>query len=168
MNRARQAQTITAVVLTALVLFLVTRRPQTSAPEPAPASAPVTAAPTGPTPQDAVYAMLDAARAGEVTTYLRYFEGELAASLRQSAAEQGDARFAQYLKDSNAPVKGIAVSEAPGAPAGEARLRVELVYADRNEAQLVHLQKAGAEWKIVKLETASRVKTLVPYGTPVQ
>lgn len=168
MNRARQAQLITAVVLTALVLWLVTRRPQTKAPAAEPV--PVAAAPAGPTPQDTVYAMLDAARAGNAAAYLRHFDGELAASLRQSAAEQGDARFAEYLKASHAPVKGIAVSEVPGTPgaAGEARLRVELVYADRNEAQVMHLAKAGAEWKIIKLQTASRVKTLVPYGTPVQ
>ncbi|MBM3793269.1 MAG: hypothetical protein FJW31_04215 [Acidobacteria bacterium] len=170
MNRARQAQTITAVVLTALVLFLITRRPRTTAPTEA-SPVPVAAtAPTGPTAQDTVYAMLDAARAGDGAAYLRYFDGELAAGLRQSATEQGAAPFSQYLKESHAPVKGIAVSEVPGAPgaAGETRLRVELVYADRNEAQVMHLAKAGGEWKIIKLETASRVKTLVPYGTPVQ
>jgi hypothetical protein len=30
------------------------------------------------------------------------------------------------------------------------------------------LEKAGADWKITRMENSERVKTLVPYGTPVQ
>jgi hypothetical protein len=45
---------------------------------------------------------------------------------------------------------------------------VEYVYQDRNEAQIMHLEKAGNDWKIARVDGAERVKTPVPYGTPVQ
>jgi hypothetical protein len=47
-------------------------------------------------------------------------------------------------------------------------VRVEYVYQDRNEAQTMYLEKASSGWKITRVDGAERVKTLVPYGTPVQ
>jgi hypothetical protein len=120
-----------------------------------------------PSPQDAIYAMLDAARDGNVAAYLGAFSGQMEISLRQSAAEQGDAAFANYLKDANAPVKGIAIMEPQPVTDGEVRVKVEYVYSDRNEAQWFHLvQQSDKTWKITRLDTAERVKTLVPYGSP--
>jgi hypothetical protein len=49
----------------------------------------------------------------------------------------------------------------------EARIRVEYVYADRNEAQQVYLERIDGDWKISGVDASERVKTLVPYGTPV-
>lgn len=119
-------------------------------------------------PQDAVYAMLDAARAGNVRAYLASYDGALQASLRQSAREMGDAAFAQYLRDSNAAIQGVAVEAPQQASAAEARLRVEYVYQDRNEAQTMLLRRVGGAWKIARVDGAERVKTLVPYGSPVE
>jgi hypothetical protein len=39
---------------------------------------------------------------------------------------------------------------------------------DRNQVQYTYLEKAGAAWKITRLDTAQPVKTLIPYGTPVE
>src|SRR6266481_5624083 len=64
-----------------------------------------------PSPQDAIYAMLDAARVGDVKAYLTSYTGQMDAALKQSLAETTEAGFAKYLKDSNAAVKGIAISE---------------------------------------------------------
>ena len=77
------------------------------------------------------------------------------------------ANFARYLKPTHESIKGIEVRAASVARAPEASLRVERIYADRNEAQVMHLRQSSAGWKIVRLETAVNVKALVPYGTPV-
>ncbi len=126
------------------------------------------AQPDVPTPQDAVYRMLDAARAGDVNAYVACYSGQMETSLRRSIGETTEAGFAKYLKDSNAAIKGVAIAEPQLLSEREVKLRVEYVYQDRNEAQTVYLEKAGARWKIARVEGVERVKTLVPYGTPVQ
>jgi hypothetical protein len=118
------------------------------------------------TPQDSIYAMLDAAHAGDVTKYLACYTGEMSQSMNRARAESQD--FAKYLRDSGAGLKGIAVMEPQPQPDGQMQLRVEYVYQDRNEAQFFYLAKISGEWKISRIETAERVKTLLPYGTPVQ
>jgi hypothetical protein len=120
------------------------------------------------TPEDAIYGMLDAARKGDVAKYLAAYSGPMEASLRQSIAESSNASFRQYLQDSNASLKGVAVMAPEIVNGREAKARVEYVYQDRNEAQTMYLEKASAGWKITRVETAQRVKTLVPYGTPVR
>ncbi len=32
----------------------------------------------------------------------------------------------------------------------------------------LYLEKSGLVWKIARVDAAQRIKTLVPYGTPVQ
>src|SRR5262249_3493213 len=118
-------------------------------------------------PQDAVYAMLDAARAGNVAAYLASYTGSMAASLGQSVRESAVAGFGRYLRDSNAAIKGVAISDPQQTAGNAVSLRVEYVYEQRNEAQTVHLEKVNGAWKIARVEGAERIKTLVPYGTPV-
>lgn len=121
-----------------------------------------------PQPQDAVYRMLDAARAGDAKGYLNQFTGAMETSLRRMAAEQGGDAFTSYLRDTNAGIKGVAVMDPEPAREGAVRLRVEYVYQDRNEAQTLNLVRVGGEWKIAQVDGAERVRTLIPYGTPVQ
>ena len=121
-----------------------------------------------PSPQDAIYAMLDAARVGDVKAYLTSYTGQMDAALKQSLAETTEAGFAKYLKDSNAAVKGIAISEPQTVTDRDVKVRVEYVYQDRNEAQTMYLEEGAGGWKISRVDGAERVKTLVPYGTPVQ
>lgn len=120
------------------------------------------------TPQDAIYSMLDAARVGDTGAYLRSYTGQMEASLKQSIAETTGAGFAKYLKDANAAIKGVAISEPQPLTDREMKVRVEYVYQDRNEAQTMYLEKQPDGWKIARVDGAERVKTLVPYGTPVQ
>ena len=89
------------------------------------------------------------------------------ASLRRAAAEIGEARLLKSLQEKNAPVKGIAILEPERLSEREVKARVEYVFADRNEVQIVYLEKAGERWKIARVEGAQRIETLVPYGTPV-
>jgi hypothetical protein len=124
--------------------------------------------PVRPEPQDTVYAMLDAARSGDVTRYLANYSGAMEAALEQSLAESGQAAFANYLVQSNAQVKGVAVSEPQQVSESEVRVRVETIYQDRNEAQAMYLEKGSGGWKISRTDTDERVKTLIPYGTPVK
>ena len=121
-----------------------------------------------PTPQDAIYGMLDSARAGDVQGYLANYSGQMSTALQQSIIETTEPKFAQYLKDSNAAIKGVAISEPQQLTDTQVKVRVEYVYQDRNEAQLMNLEKQSGVWKITQVDSTERVKTLVPYGTPVQ
>jgi hypothetical protein len=169
MTKERKTQVATIVVLAAALSVVLAQKAnwklsdvkmsdvvQRSAPKPEPS------------PQDAIYAMLDAARAGDVKAYLSSYTGQMDAALKQSLAETTEAGFAKYLTDSNAAVKGIAISEPQPLTDHEVKVRVEYVYQDRNEAQTMYLEKGAAGWKIARVDSAERVKTLVPYGTPVQ
>src|ERR1035438_7054232 len=88
-----------------------------------------------PTPQDTIYAMLDAARGGDVKAYLANYAGQMSTALQQSITETTEPKFAQYLKDSNAAIKGVAISEPQQLTGTQVKVRVEYVYQDRNEAQ---------------------------------
>src|SRR5690606_15957933 len=104
---------------------------------------------------------------GDVAGYINCHTGQMARQLEQSRDEMTLAGFAQYLKDRNEEIKGIAINEPEMASENQARVRVEYVYQDRNEVQQVYLERAGGDWKITGVDAAERVKTLVPYGTPV-
>ena len=151
MTRRRKTQIITAGVMAGIGALLAVRRNPSSAA----------------TPQDAIYAMLDAARDGNARAYLASFTGGMETSLRQSLSEQGEAAFSKYLRETNAPVKGIAITEPKQLSGVQAKVKVEYVYQDRNEIQYYYLEKFGAGWRISRLDAAERIKTLVPYGTPV-
>jgi hypothetical protein len=112
--------------------------------------------------------MLDAARVGDVKTYLSSYTGQMETALKQSISETSESGFSKYLKDQNASIKGIAISEPQTLTDREVKVRVEYVYQDRNEAQLMFLEKAAGGWRIARVDSTERVKTLVPYGTPVQ
>jgi hypothetical protein len=117
-------------------------------------------------PQDAIYVMLDASRSGDVKKYLASYTGEMAQSLERARDESQD--FAKYLRESNTELKGVAVMEPQVLSEREVKVRVEYVYQDRNEAQVFYMNKTAGVWKISRIETAERVKTVIPYGTPVQ
>src|SRR2546427_8335714 len=100
-----------------------------------------------PSPQDAIYAMLDAARIGDVKSYMASYTGQMDSALKQSLAETGEGGFAKYLKDSNTAVKGIAISEPQPLTDREVKVRVEYVYQDRNEAQTMYLERVPRDGK---------------------
>jgi hypothetical protein len=166
-KRSHLARLLTVALMAAALGLVAFRNTGRSVSEAIPAIVPQSKA--APSPQDAIYAMLDAARDGSVAAYLAAFTGQMETSLRQSAAEQGDAAFSKYLKDANAPVKGIAIMEPQPVADAEVRVKVEYVYADRNETQWFHLvRQPDRTWKISRLDTAERIKTLIPYGSPAR
>jgi biotin-(acetyl-CoA carboxylase) ligase len=151
-NRNRTAQAITVAVLAlALGIGIARKKP---APELQDA------------PQDTIYAMLNAARSGDVKTYLANYTEPMEAALRQSIAESTEPAFAKYLQDSQSAIRGVAVSEPEITNGTEAKVRVEYVYQDRNEVQIMYLARIAGAWKIARTEGDQRIKTLIPYGTP--
>ena len=119
------------------------------------------------TPEDAIWRMSDAARAGNVQAYLDCFSGALKVNLQKTAAEMGAAQFSQYLKNLNNEMTGIAVSDLEQINEQSATLKVEFVFRGKNEAQKHHFKLTDGKWKIDAVETAERLKVLIPYGAAV-
>jgi hypothetical protein len=119
-----------------------------------------------PTPQDAVYAMLEAAKAGDVSGYVASHAGDAERSLRRAMAESAD--FSQYLRRAHADIKGIAVGEPQETPEQGVRVRVEFVFDDRDEVQFLSLDRTAVGWKITRVDAAERIEAPVRYGTVVQ
>ncbi len=117
-------------------------------------------------PRDVIYSMLDAARDGKVEEYLACYTSQLERTLSQSSEEMGRERFSDFLKERNKDIKGIAMN-APKEAGEETEVRVEYVYADRNEVQEFYLVKWDDTWKIGRVSDIRRVETPVPYGTRV-
>lgn len=148
------AQILTIALLASIVGLIIYRK--------RPAPAPVE---TG--PESAIWRMIDASRAADPEKYLGCYSGEMERQLRQNYREMGADRFREYLLSTHRQIKGIAVSPPQMSSAGEAGIDVEYVYQDRNERQRVVVRREGSQWKIVQVQGAERIKTLVPYGTPV-
>jgi len=169
MNRKKQAaEALTVAALAAALGIVLYRQGTFDARTPSFSAGAPDAPKVGPTPQDAIYAMLDAAREGDVPMYLAAYTGQMQASLQQAVAESGEEKFAAYLKSTNASIKGVAIAEPQALTDREVKVRIEYVYADRNEVQFAYLEKMGNQWRIARLDAAERIKTPVPYGAPVQ
>ena len=162
MSRQLRARIATAFVIAAAGLIVLWREGKLSL------SMPRTAVErTEPQPHDAVYRMLDAVRDGDLSGYLNAHTGPMAESLRRTVAEMGESKFIEALQRQNGPLKGIAVNEPERLSPTQARARVEYVYADRNEVQTVFFENGGGTWRIARVDGAERVRTVIPYGTPV-
>jgi len=116
-------------------------------------------------PEDGIYAMFDAARAGDAQAYLDCFSGPLREQLVATARE--DVKFKEYLLRQNSAVQGMAVTITDRPNPDEARVRLEYVYRDHDEVQNVRLKREGARWKIVNMDGAQAAQPVVPYGTKV-
>ncbi|MCI0524875.1 MAG: hypothetical protein L0Y75_06385 [Acidobacteria bacterium] len=146
---------ITVLLIISAIAFFAKRDRTTST-----SKAPVT-------PEDVVWRMSDAARAGDVNAYLECFGGALKSNLQRTVAEMGEAQFSQYLKRLNGEMTGIAVSDFEQVSQNEAALRVEFVFRSKNEAQKHHFRLINGAWKIEKLDGAEQIKSLTPYGSDV-
>ena len=119
-------------------------------------------------PQDAVCVMLDAAREGSVALYVDSYSGALRHSILQALAEQGEAKYAQYLKTTNAAIAGIAITGARDVSDSEAVVTLEYVYPNRTEAQHMTLIRESANWKITRVSAREHIPKAAPYGAPLQ
>ena len=128
MTQKRKAQVLTGAAL-AVGLGIVAWR-SGLVPSPAPKA--------DPTPQDAIYAMLDAARAGDVRKYLASYTGQMETALKATVAEKSEPAFAQYLKEFNAPIKGVAIMEPQALSDLQARIAAALGPAYERYQTLMH------------------------------
>lgn len=118
-------------------------------------------------PEDVIWSMMDASRAGDVPSYLACFAEDLDRTLRKTAETMTETAFSDYLKQTSREIKGVALSNITSINDEELKIRLEFVYQDKNEVQYYHLKRVGDAWKIRYIEGSERVKTLVPYGTEV-
>ena len=114
-----------------------------------------------------IYAPMNAARAGDVSRYLAGYTGPMQVALQRSLDDSGRAAFARYLISLDAGVKGLAVSVEVGG-GREAKARVERVYQERNEVQVVYLEKETGAWRIARTDGDQAVKAAIRYGTPIR
>ncbi len=161
MKRERKAQIATVLVLMGALTMLAAKR---GGWRPAAMVRPAAQE----LPQDTIYRMMDAARDGNASAYLACFTGSMENSLRQIAKEKGSSALSDYIRNFNAAVKGVAIQEPQPGADNELRVRVEFVYADRNEAQIYYLRQASGSWRIEHQENSQGVPAAVPYGTPVE
>jgi hypothetical protein len=118
-------------------------------------------------PEDSIYAMLDAARTGDTKAYLDSFSKPVREQLQQVIKEDSEAKFAEYLKSQNTAFQSVAISVADRPSDSEVQARVEYVYANRNEVQSLYLRKEASRWRIFKIAGSDQIKTLVPFGSAV-
>src|SRR5207247_7649406 len=88
MTKERKTQIVTVVVLAAAFGVVLAQKTGWKFSDVKMADIVQSSAPRAePSPQDAIYAMLDAARVGDVKTYLAAYTGQMDAALKQSLAE---------------------------------------------------------------------------------
>jgi hypothetical protein len=117
-------------------------------------------------PEDVVYSMLDAQRAGDAKAYVNAFSGPIRDQLQQVVKEESASKFASYLvRSSDFRGAAVAVTERPTPE--DALVRVEYVYNDRNELQNLRLKREGTQWRIIQVVGSEQNKGLFPFGAPV-
>jgi hypothetical protein len=117
-------------------------------------------------PEDAIYSMIDAERAGDTKAYLDTFTGSMRDQVSQVIKESTETKFASYLTR-NASFQGVAVTVTSRPSPEEAQVRVDYVYNDRNEVQKLYLKREGATWKILRGAGSEQMKSLLPFGSRV-
>ena len=168
MNLVKRPAILTGFFILILLSLVYLRSHGWRVPWPGPVSAVFShSPPRSANPEDTVYGMLDAARAGDTAVYVDTFSGPLEQQIQQVIRENGKKQFAAYLTAQSSSFQSVALSVADQPSDLEARLRVEYVYANRNEVQTFHLKKSDGRWKIIGISGTDQIKTLIPYGTAV-
>src|SRR5215469_1964063 len=102
-------------------------------------------------PEDVIYGMLEAARAGDTGKYLGAFTGPLREQLLEVIKEGDEARFRAYLIRQNATLQSAAITVLDRSSEDTMQARVEYMLAARNEVQDLQLTKDGSAWKISRV-----------------
>jgi hypothetical protein len=171
MNRPVLSQALTIALMAVILWFAASRQRAASPQASRPASVESNASrpeSAGARPESVVWRMLDASRDGDPARYLECYAGEIEPRLRKGFQEMGSARSRDYLQEAHRQLKGVAVRSLQMSSPSEAQMTVEYVYEDRNEIQHVYVQSVDGLWKIERLDGAERIRTLVPYGAPVE
>lgn len=149
---------IVAVIVTGLIvilIFLLARKPAGQSPT------------DNNSPDSVVWAFFAAQKAGDVGKYLGALGGDALKVAQQSVKDSGRAKFADYLKQCDRELKGIAVRGKQQRAPDSVLVLVDLTFADGQEAQRFLVERQGIGWKITRIEGEQRRRSLIPYGTPV-
>ncbi len=99
-------------------------------------------------PEECVRRVIEAARAGDVATYLDAYAEPLRSRIAREADEAGRSRFAEDLRRVAGSRKGFALyAPEPDGP-DAVRIEFEAIYPDRNERQAYRLERGPAGWRI--------------------
>lgn len=118
-------------------------------------------------PQDAIWQMVDHAKAGDAAAYLDCFTGDIRTQLERLREEMTPPRFSRYLEENIAALKGVAVFDVER-DGERASLIVEYLYKDSSEKQQLELAADRGTWRIAAAQTSRRKESLIPYGTSVE
>lgn len=119
------------------------------------------------TPSERVQAMSRLAEEGSADEYVDCFTGKLKAKIEQTREDMTDEEFGAVIRKRAGAVKGVAISNREELADGGVRLRVDWVFADRNEIQTFTLRADGDDWKIAEITDSQYEKPEIPYGTEV-
>jgi hypothetical protein len=143
-SRQMKAHIATAILVAALAAAVLWKQQGIAAPQ----------------PQDPIYQRLDAVRDGSFTNYIDAHTGSMKASLLRAAAEIGEARLLQSLRDQNASLKGIAVLQPgfPVRPGSQSPSRIHLRRPQRDPILLSrksrqHLENRPSRWRPANPDT---------------
>ncbi len=155
MKREQAAAVVTALVIVGVAVTLALR------------ASGRTSTDSAAKPSAVVFELYERAGKGDARGYLACFTPELRQTVESSRSDMGEPAFRQYLLDLGRAVKGVSVTEERSG-SGEARLRVELVYADRahNDVHSCTVVRRGGRWLIASMSGAQALKMPIPYGTP--
>ena len=116
-------------------------------------------------PSSVVSAMFDAARGGDVESYLNCFTGELREKIEAQLREAVSAeRFAARLRAPLVRMKGCAILGANQREGGIVELVAEQVFDGYTESVRVEVARTDGSWKITSLTSTGR--TANRYGQP--
>lgn len=116
-------------------------------------------------PEAPVWNMFKAAGSADVKGYLNCFSEQIVDKIKATIEEMGYDQFRRYLRNMDESIMGIAITDRENIAEDKIRLKVELVFRDRNEVQKIVVGKERGAWKIVEMSDSARIKTLIPYGT---
>jgi len=154
----RDSRALAAVALTAVLVVLGLMASQRREPPPASDTS---------SPDAVVWALFRAQKEGKVSAYLALLTGDARRAVQQAVAEMGRRAFADYLRQRDAEIKGIALRERRQTPEGHLVALVDLVYTDGQEEHRFELVREGTAWRIARITGGERHPSLIPYGTPV-
>ncbi len=119
-------------------------------------------------PEEALIAMVQALKAGDVSGLLRCFGGELGRRLEGIIEKQGRADLEQWLKRRGQAVKGLAILNKESRGANEVLVFTETVYEGRNKRQSFLLRRIDGRWKVVSSDFEAVSDWETDFGKSIQ
>ncbi len=157
------AGVITIALMGLLLWTGAGRVPSTAPDESTPVATPSAAANPA---ESTVHGLLESASAGDVSSYLDAFAGELKDRLSRQVAERGRAAFADDLRKAASARKSHAVFAAEADGLDAAIVTVEAVFPDRNERQTYRVESTVSGWLVTRVETIKSHQPPSKFGTP--